>query len=187
LPGANPDMASISLSRTDAVGRAGRREYDARVSVVRAALVTPLTGPLARFGRATAAALTVWAEQAADLSPAFVGVRLDTYDSHPDPSRAMRVATESGPDVVFGPYGTGPALAALKATDRVVWNHGGATSRLAWRNFPSVINVLSPASTYLVGVVDAVRAVDPLARRMSMSRRRGACGLWARLYTCAYT
>jgi branched-chain amino acid transport system substrate-binding protein len=59
-------------------------------------------------------------------------------------------------------------LAAMRVTDRVVWNHGGATSQLSWSAFPGVINVLSPASTYFDGVLRAVRASDPTAATVSV-------------------
>ena len=59
-------------------------------------------------------------------------------------------------------------LAAMRITDRVVWNHGGATSQLSRPAFPLVINVLSPASTYFDGVLLAVRATDPSAATVSV-------------------
>jgi branched-chain amino acid transport system substrate-binding protein len=59
-------------------------------------------------------------------------------------------------------------LDAMRATDRVVWNHGGATSQLSWPAFPRVVNVLSPASTYFDGVLQAVRATDPGAASVSV-------------------
>jgi branched-chain amino acid transport system substrate-binding protein len=97
---------------------------------LRATLVTPLSGKLARFGRESATALTLWAEQAAELPAPWIGVDLESFDADPDPGAAMRAAAETRPDVLFGPYGSSPALAATCATDRVVWNHGGATSDL---------------------------------------------------------
>src|SRR5919199_3223741 len=45
----------------------GRPTAAHRVTALRAALVTPLSGPLALYGAAGAAALHMWAEHAADL------------------------------------------------------------------------------------------------------------------------
>src|SRR6266508_1041127 len=101
------------------------------MAILRVALVTPLTGPLARFGRAGSTALDVWARQAARLPAGWRGVKLEVHDAHPNPAQAMSASTASHPDVVFGPYGSSPAVAAAAATDRLVWNHGGATSQLA--------------------------------------------------------
>lgn len=115
---------------------------------MRAVLVTPLTGPLARYGRAGAAALKLWAESR--------GADLTVVDAHPDPAAAMREA-DSPYDIVFGPYGSGPARAAVRATDRLVFNHGGARVLAA----DNVVTILAPAETYLVG---ALRSVDGVRR-----------------------
>jgi branched-chain amino acid transport system substrate-binding protein len=80
----------------------------------------------------------------------------------------MRGAIATHPDVLFGPYGSSAALAALRVTNRVVWNHGGATSRLSRPAFPQVINVISPASTYFTGVLQAVRVTDPSAATVAI-------------------
>jgi ABC-type branched-subunit amino acid transport system substrate-binding protein len=117
---------------------------------LRAALVTPLSGPLARYGQSGASALRLWAAQA--------GADLEIADAHP--SAAAAVASLAAPqklDVLFGPYGTGPALAAARAAPTVLWNHGGASARLLRTAFPHVVNVPAPAAGYLsavIGVLD---------------------------------
>ena len=116
----------------------------------RAVLVTPLSGPLARFGKAGASALALWAEHSA--------VSLRVIDAYPSAASAIRAAEASRPDVVFGPYGSGSALAAAAASKGVVWNHGGATSRLARPAYPRVVNVESPAYRYLAAVLEALAA-----------------------------
>ena len=60
--------------------------------------------------------------------------------------------------MVFGPYGSGPALAAAAASKGVVWNHGGATARLARPAYPGVVNVASPAYRYLAAVLETLAA-----------------------------
>jgi branched-chain amino acid transport system substrate-binding protein len=80
----------------------------------------------------------------------------------------MRTATSKQPQVVFGPYGSGPAVAAIRATDRAVWNHGGATDRLRRPSFQHAINVLAPASSYFTGALQAIRAADPDAHTVSL-------------------
>jgi len=136
------------------------------VSQLRALLVTPLSGPLARFGRAGAAALRLWAAEAADLPPPWRRVRLDLRDAYPDPAAAMRSGSSSQPHLVFGPYGSHPSVQALAANQRVVWNHGGASSTIRWPAFPRAVNVLAPASSYFRGTLEAVRSVDPEARQV---------------------
>jgi hypothetical protein len=137
---------------------------------LRAALVTPMTGPLARFGRESARALSLWAEHGADLPAPWTGVELAVLDAGEDTGSAMREAVEARLDVIFGPYGSSPTIAATRATDRVLWNHGGATSALCRPGFPRVINLLSPASSYPDGVLRAVRAADCWASREPAAR-----------------
>jgi hypothetical protein len=115
-----------------------------------AVLVTPLSGPLARFGRCGSAALQVWAGTA--------GVALEVIDAYPSAAAAVAIAEGRRPDVLFGPYGTGPAVAAARASVGVVWNHGGATARLARPAFARVVNVPSPAGTYMAAALDTLVA-----------------------------
>ena len=115
----------------------------------RAVLVTPLSGPLARFGKAGASVLALWAERC--------GVSLEVIDAYPR-RRPRSAAEASRPDLVFGPYGSGPALAAAAASNGVLWNHGGATARLARPAYPGVVNVESPAYRYLAAVLETLAA-----------------------------
>lgn len=135
---------------------------------LRAALVTPLIGPLVPFGQACATGLALWAKHAARLPPPWTGVELDVRDIGGDAGAAMRAAVDAHPDVLFGPYGSSTMLVAARAIEGVVWNHSGATSQLARPAFSQVINVLSPASTYFTGVLQAVRAFDPDAATVSL-------------------
>jgi branched-chain amino acid transport system substrate-binding protein len=119
--------------------------------VVRAALVTPLTGPLARYGQAGADALALWAEWLRECSSRSVDVTV--IDAHPDPVAALRRAQHGRPDLLFGPYGSGPTAAVAGATERLVWNHGGARVPPV----ANVVSVLAPADTYFHGALRTVR------------------------------
>jgi branched-chain amino acid transport system substrate-binding protein len=59
-------------------------------------------------------------------------------------------------------------LTAMRVADRLVWNHGGAISQLSRPEFPLLINVLSPATTYFTGVLQAVRARDESATSVTL-------------------
>ena len=109
-----------------------------------------MSGPLARFGKAGANALAIWAERSA--------VTLEVIDAYPSAASAIGAAEASRPDVVFGPYGSGPALAAAAASKGVIWNQGGATARLARPAYPRVVNVESPAYRYLGAVLETLAA-----------------------------
>ena len=134
------------------------------MSVLRAAVVTPLQGPLAMFGRAAAAGLRLWAREAPGLPARWSRVELEVVDAFPDPAGGTRAAVASRPHLLFGPYGSGPTLAAARATGRLLWNHGGATSRLAGSAYRHVVNVPVPAGTYFDGALHLVREADPSAR-----------------------
>lgn len=138
------------------------------MTTLHAALVTPLTGPLGLYGKTSAAALTLWAKNAASLPEPWTEVALDVQDTGDHLQEALQTALEKRPDVVFGPYGSGPMLTVTRSCSRLIWNHGGASSRLARPAFPHVINVLSPASTYFAGVLQAIHASDPTARMVSL-------------------
>lgn len=136
-----------------------RRASGAASGTLRAALVTPLSGPLAGFGRAGAHALELWARSAAELPPPFRRIELAVHDSAPGAATAVRAALTGRPHLLFGPYGGGPAVAVARSTDRLVWNHGGATGTLA--AYPNVVNVLAPASSYHAGTLELLRRHDP--------------------------
>ncbi|MBA2679408.1 MAG: ABC transporter substrate-binding protein [Ktedonobacteraceae bacterium] len=138
------------------------------MTTLHAALVTPLNGPLSLFGRTCATALTLWTKSAAHLPSPWTSIDLDVHDTGSDVGAAIRAALETQPDVLFGPYGSGPMLSAARASERLLWNHGGASSRLARPTFPHVINILSPASIYFKGVLEAVHAFDSTIRSVSL-------------------
>jgi ABC-type branched-subunit amino acid transport system substrate-binding protein len=134
------------------------------MAVVRAALVTPLSGPLAGYGRSGAAALALWAEEFA----APDRVSIEVVDAHPDPRAAVSRAESLRPDLVFGPYGSRPAADVAAATSRLVWNHGGA--QISPRD--NVVSVLAAAHTYFTGAVELVRRELPQVRSIGVLRGR---------------
>ena len=138
------------------------------MTTLHAALVTPLTGPLGLYGKTCATALSLWAKKAAHLPADFTEVELDVQDTGDHLHEALQTTLEKRPDVLFGPYGSGPMLKVARSCTRLIWNHGGASSRLARPSFPQVINVLSPASTYFASVLQAIHSSDPTARTVSL-------------------
>ncbi len=138
------------------------------MTTLRAALITPLTGPLELYGKTCVAALTLWAKKAANLPAPWKEVELDVRDTGKSLQGALQTTLAKRPDVLFGPYGSGPMLTAARSCTRLIWNHGGASSRLARPSFPQVINVLAPASTYFAGALQAIHSSDPTARTVSL-------------------
>ena len=117
---------------------------------MRAVLVTPLSGPLGGYGQAGADALALWACWHNDQFRPRIDMTV--FDAHPDPVAALNQASRVTPDLLFGPYGSGPTAAVAKATSRLVWNHGGARVPAA----DNLVTVLAPADTYFHGAIQAV-------------------------------
>jgi branched-chain amino acid transport system substrate-binding protein len=136
--------------------------------MVRAALVTPLSGPLGDYGQAGANALALWASWHNDRFQPRIDMTV--FDAHPDPVAALNRASQVTPDLIFGPYGSGPTAAVARATSRLVWNHGGARVPAA----DNLVTVLAPADTYFHGAIRAVRKADAGVRTLCvLSSRTG--------------
>ncbi|MCU0307404.1 MAG: ABC transporter substrate-binding protein [Thermoleophilia bacterium] len=122
---------------------------------LRAGAALDLSGRSAVQGRQAAAGLRAWARWAgADLVIEDAGGG--------DEAHARRAAGLAGRvDVLFGPYGSGPARAvarALAGTGAVVWNHGGAALPAADRAGARVVDVLGPAGRYWAGLAPVLAA-----------------------------
>jgi branched-chain amino acid transport system substrate-binding protein len=136
--------------------------------MLRAVLVTPLSGSLGGYGRAGADALTLWTNWHNDrFRPR---IEITVFDAHPDPVAALNRSSQLAPDLLFGPYGSGPTAAVARATSKLVWNHGGAWVPEAGNLVP----VLAPADTYFHGAIRAVCNADAEVRTLCvLSSRTG--------------
>jgi branched-chain amino acid transport system substrate-binding protein len=128
--------------------------------MLRAVLVTPLSGSLGGYGQAGADALALWVSWHNDRF--LPQIEMTVFDAHPDPVAALNRASQVTPDLLFGPYGSGPTAAVARATPRLVWNHGGAQVPAA----DNLVTVLAPADTYFHGAIRAVRKADAGARTL---------------------
>src|SRR5207253_10199625 len=101
------------------------------------------------------------------------GVDLAIADAYPSAAATVAsVAAQHRIDVLFGPYGAGPAVAAARAATTVLWNHGGASARLVRQAFPLVVNVPAPATTYLAAVISALDASELAGARAVLLHSR---------------
>jgi branched-chain amino acid transport system substrate-binding protein len=74
-------------------------------------------------------------------------------------------------DLLIGPYGSALTLAAAEIAERhehVLWNHGGSSDEIFERGYRWVVGISSPASRYLVPILDCIRAVDEGARKVAV-------------------
>jgi branched-chain amino acid transport system substrate-binding protein len=102
-------------------------------------------------------------------------LRLTSYDDASDPEQCgiltERLITEDQVDILLGPYSSGLALRAAEIANRsqrVLWNHGGASEAIYTRGFSWVIGILSPPSTYFHSVIDFVRHTRPYASLVAL-------------------
>jgi len=102
-------------------------------------------------------------------------LRLTSYDDASDPAQCglltKRLITEDQVDILLGPYSSGLALRAAEIahrSQRVLWNHGGASEAIYTRGFTWVIGILSPPRTYFHSVLDFVRHTRPAARHVAL-------------------
>ena len=101
-------------------------------------------------------------------------VELVYYDDKSliDKCRAIteKLILEDEVHLLLSPYSSSLALAASEIAEdhnKTLWNHGGSTDEIEERNFKSVLNAITPASRYSFGIIDAVRKVDPSAKRIA--------------------
>jgi len=148
---------------------------------IRLGVATSLGGRYALFGRQVAEALRCYVRDANSAA----GIRLESEKPRPvellcedDASgpqvlreRVRKLIREDRVDLLFGPYGSGLTLAAAEVASAfgiVLWNHGGASDEIHARHPGSCVGVLSPASTYLVAVLEMMEAVAPPVRRIAL-------------------
>ncbi len=76
-------------------------------------------------------------------------------------------------DLLFGPYSSVLTLAAVEVADKhgkLLWNQGGAAAGLYQRGFRNIVGILTPATAYLAGLLDAVLLAHPEAGSLLISR-----------------
>ena len=107
-----------------------------------------------------------------------VPATLSVYDDGSRPAQAAanveRLITHDDVDVLIGPYGSDLTRAVVPVARRhgkVLWNHGGAADDIH-RGGSLIVGVFTPASRYLIGLVELIRGIDPEARHVAVLHRR---------------
>ena len=151
---------------------------------LRVGIATSLSGQFASQGRQALEGVNAWVEDTNAAGGVHVpesGRKLQVQLVHYDDNSSVRVAEslierlirDDRVDLLLGPYSSVLTLAAARiaeAHERLLWNHGGASDQIFERGYRWVVGVLSPASSYLTGVVDMVRELDPAASRLAILR-----------------
>ncbi len=105
-------------------------------------------------------------------------VRLICYDDSGQGDRCHalteRLIVDDQVDILLGPYASGlPRRAAAVAEhhQRVLWNHGGSTDAVYREGYTWVVGVLTSASRYFQGVIDAAVDAYPALQRVAILHR----------------
>lgn len=112
------------------------------------------------------------------LIPSFgkkVPIELIYYDdkSSVDKCKELteKLIVNDGVDILLGPYSSSLALGAAEvaeANSKTLWNHGGSTDEIEKRGFSCVISSISPASSYMRGILKLIRNTDSEARKAAL-------------------
>src|SRR5688572_15584395 len=112
-------------------------------------------------------------------------VRLICYDDagRGERCRALteRLIVDDRVDMLLGPYASGltrRAAAVSEQYQRVLWNHGGSTDAVYREGYTWVVGILTPASRYLLGVIDAV--IDAYSALQRVTILHGTTGAFPR-------
>ncbi|MEZ0284638.1 MAG: hypothetical protein ACAH79_05315, partial [Thermoleophilia bacterium] len=137
---------------------------------MRACAALALSGRYAAMGSQAAMGLRAWADDR--------GVELRIEDDRSEPAESARLlgSLATGADLVFGPYGSGPARAVareLAGRPEVVWNHGGAAVP---RTGARMVDVLGPADSYWRGLPAALDALGEGSSPVAVARSPGGFG-----------
>ena len=96
-------------------------------------------------------------------------LKLVYFDSKSSPEETIklykRLIEEYKVDFFIGPYTSKLTVAAMKAVkDKIIVIHGGASDNIMRLGHRYAVQVLSPASSYMKGVIDMIAEKDPHAR-----------------------
>ena len=96
-------------------------------------------------------------------------LRLVYFDSKSSPEETTKLYKRLGKEYkvnfFIGPYTSKLTVAALKAVkDNIIMIHGGASDNIMRLGHRYAVQVLSPASSYMKGVVDMIAERDPNAK-----------------------
>jgi branched-chain amino acid transport system substrate-binding protein len=143
-------------------------------SVITIGMTMPLSGSFASDGQMSLNGIKLWAKDvnaSGGIPVSSLGkslpVKLIYYD---DGSSAQTVATDyqtlvtQGVNFLIAPYSSPLTLAAApiaEANHILLLSHGGASDSIWAKGYKYVVGVLSPASQYMIPVIDMLSNVTP--------------------------
>ena len=148
-----------------------------------AGIPVSLTGQFRVQGRQVLQGLEAWSNwvnQKGGIWIAELGLKIPVairyYDDCSLPSQTRDITRqlllEDRVDLLFGPYASSLALASAEVVAShggLMWNQGGATDEIHEKRYSRVVSILSPASTYLLGLPHLVKELRPDASRLALA------------------
>ena len=145
-------------------------------------LTASLSGQFRSQGTQALAGVSAWVSDANALGGIFVAshcknlplvLKFYNDESSPRLTRALteKLIVNDKVDILLGPYSSVLTMAAAGVADKfqkVLWNHGGASDEIYRRGFQWVVGILTPASRYLLGIIDLVKERDSAARKLAI-------------------
>ena len=151
---------------------------------VKVGMVASLTGQFSDQGTQALEGANAWVRDVNATGGMFIGstgrktpVELKHYDDRSQARLASamteRLILEDRVHLLMGPYSSVLTLAAAPVAERfqrVLWNHGGASDQIYCQGFHWIVGILTPASGYLLGIIDLVKERDQGARTLAVIR-----------------
>ncbi|HIQ13558.1 MAG TPA: branched-chain amino acid ABC transporter substrate-binding protein, partial [Thermoprotei archaeon] len=110
-----------------------------------------------------------------ELSGKKVPIEFKYYDDESKkenvPSLYERLITVDKVDFLLAPYASSLTFAAASVADKygvIMLSHGGASNIIFEQGYEYVVQVLTPATKYLTGILDMVKELDPDARKVAI-------------------
>ena len=149
---------------------------------IRVGMVASLTGQFSSQGEQALQGALAWVRDTnaeGGIHVACAGSRLPLHLTHYDDRSTVAVArsmterliVDDGVDILLGPYSSVLTLAACEVAEeygKLLWNHGGASDRIHDQGYRWTVGVLTPASRYLVGLMDLLLERDPRPRTVAI-------------------
>lgn len=145
-------------------------------------ITASLSGQFRGQGTQALAGVSAWVSDANALGGIFVSSHgkklplvLKFYNDESSPQLAAALTEKLFVNdkvlILLGPYSSVLTMAASDVAEKfqkVLWNHGGASDEIYRKGFQWVVGVLTPASRYLLGVIDLVKERDPQALKLAI-------------------
>ena len=170
----------MTVAPTGRAARHGRIEMRKSDLSIKLGIAVSQSGRYALLGRQVLAGLRCFVDDVNARGGLRVGghgrpATLIAEDDESDEAtlreRISKLIEHDNVDLLIGPYGSGLNLAAAEIAEQrhiVLWNHSGSADQIFEQGFQWQVGLISPASSYLTSVLEALRATDAGAGQVAL-------------------